>query len=166
MLSKMINPGICKDIGALRRTTVFLQISEMLYLVKDYATVVQAIKMEYGGVRMDKYAHVAIIAANYIQNGLSPQQAWEKASCEVFPKGSTSQKKGCPKNAFLGLFEVNTDSVNAIYAMNARKYLAANPTRRVTPGELWKIVMNGRAKRHNSQMNVVLALYENNLLPV
>ena len=54
---------------------------------------------------MNKYAQVALIAAERIENGMQPRAAWEQASCKIFPKGSASQTKGCPKNAFFGLYE-------------------------------------------------------------
>ena len=62
---------------------------------------------------MNKYAQVALIAAERIKNGMPPRAAWEKASCEVFPKGSDSQAKSCPKNAFLGLYGPTANTKNA-----------------------------------------------------
>lgn len=71
---------------------------------------------------MNKYARTAILAAKYVQIGNSPGQAWKKASCEVFAPGSASQKKGCPKNAFIGLYG-ESDSVNGQYAQRGLAYL-------------------------------------------
>lgn len=50
---------------------------------------------------MNKYTQVALLAAEHIKNGMLPRAAWEQASCEIFPKGSASQVKGCPKMHFL-----------------------------------------------------------------
>jgi hypothetical protein len=54
---------------------------------------------------MTKYAEAALNAVKRIENGETPQLAWENATIEVFGKGTASQEKGCPKGAFLGLCE-------------------------------------------------------------
>lgn len=100
---------------------------------------------------------IAVKAARYVKEGYEPLSAWEKASCEIFERGSSLQKKGCPKNAFLGLY--GGKGKNAEYARIAWSYLEANPNEYVTASELWEIVMSGNQKAHNSQMDVVLALY-------
>lgn len=66
---------------------------------------------------MNKYTQVVLLAAEHIKNGMLPRAAWEQASCEIFPKGSASQVKGCPKNAFLGLYDPTVNTKNAAYAM-------------------------------------------------
>lgn len=106
---------------------------------------------------MNKYAIIALKAAALVDTGIDPKSAWEISSCEVFAKGSASQKKGCPKNAFLGLYGINTTTKNAVYAVKARERLSQNNTN-ITPNQLWKIVMAGEQKAHNHQMDVVLAL--------
>lgn len=108
---------------------------------------------------MNKYAQTALIAAKYVEGGMTPKVAWEKASCEVFEKGSPSQRKGCPKNAFLGLYGVNIGSKNAQYALSALSYLKAHPSSKITPRELWESILSGENKAYNNQMDVVLALY-------
>lgn len=110
---------------------------------------------------MNKYAKVALIAAERIKNGMQPRTAWEQASCEIFPKGSASQTKGCPKNAFLSLYEPETNTKNGAYAREALAWLRAHPDCEITPSALWKIVLNGEAKAYNSQMDVVIELYQN-----
>ena len=40
---------------------------------------------------MGKYSEVAVKAAQYVNDGNAPLVAWEKASCEVFIHGSSSQ---------------------------------------------------------------------------
>jgi len=45
---------------------------------------------------------VELIRSNYIND---PKEAWEKATREIFGEGSSSQQKGCPRGAFLGLCE-------------------------------------------------------------
>jgi len=115
---------------------------------------------------MNKYGKIAIKAVSYIKAGLQENEAWEKASCEVFPRGSPSQKKGCPRNAFLGLVSQNPNALkskNAIYARKALDILKTNPNRSYSVDELWSLVIN-EPKTHNSQMNVVLALWGNRLI--
>jgi hypothetical protein len=111
---------------------------------------------------MGKYGDVAVKAAQYVNEGYAPLSAWEKASCEVFEPGSSSQKKGCPRNAFLGFY--GGKGKNAEYAKTALNYLQSNPNKNVTPKELWSIVMSGEKKTHNNQMDVVLALYKAGLI--
>lgn len=111
---------------------------------------------------MGKYGEVAVKAARYVNEGSEPFIAWEKASCEVFKPGCSSQKKGCPKNAFLGLY--GGKGKNAAYAQTALTYLKENPGINVTADELWEIVMAGTQKKHNYQMDVVLSLYKEGII--
>ena len=115
---------------------------------------------------MNKYAQIATIAIEYINKGLSAEQAWEKSSCEIFTRGSASQVKGCPKNAFLGLFS-NDNKINhnknALYARKALSILKENPNKRFSQKELWSLVTD-EPKTHNSQMDVVFALWNKHLI--
>ncbi|MDD2269697.1 MAG: hypothetical protein PHY15_09185 [Eubacteriales bacterium] len=111
---------------------------------------------------MGKYGDVAVKAACYVNEGHTPLIAWNKASCEIFKPGSSSQKKGCPKNAFLGLY--GGAGTNAMYAQKALAYLKSNPNKNVTTYELWANVMSGVQKVHNQQMDVVLSLYHEGLI--
>jgi benzoyl-CoA reductase/2-hydroxyglutaryl-CoA dehydratase subunit BcrC/BadD/HgdB len=115
---------------------------------------------------MNKYACVALKAAEYVENKQSPEDAWEQASCEIFGEGTSSQKKTCPKNAFLGLYNCNNTTKNAEYAREAMEYLLErypNQNADMATRELWKKVLEklseDLSKTHNQQMNVVLALY-------
>jgi len=56
---------------------------------------------------MNKYGQAAVRAVRLINIGSisSPVDAWERATSEIFGKGTSSQKKGCPRGAFLGLCE-------------------------------------------------------------
>lgn len=52
------------------------------------------------------YVKVALKAVEIIKRDKkNPVEAWEEAAKKVFPIGSTSIVKCCPKNAFLGLCE-------------------------------------------------------------
>ncbi|HOF27400.1 MAG TPA: hypothetical protein PK761_01535 [Clostridia bacterium] len=111
---------------------------------------------------MNKYSQVAIKAGSYVKDGMTPKDAWEKASCEIFKPGSSSQKKGCPKNAFLGLY--GGKGKNAEYAIKALDFLKKNPNINIKPRELWLIVTEGISKTYNQQMDVVIALFEAGLV--
>jgi hypothetical protein len=57
---------------------------------------------------MNKYGEVAVSAVHSIVSGIGvdPLNAWRIAASEAFGEGTWAQRKGCPKNAFLGLCEV------------------------------------------------------------
>lgn len=107
---------------------------------------------------MNRYALTAIKAAEFISQDIEPRTAWEKASCMYFEPGSAAQKKGCPKNAFLGLYGINPEGKNATYARNAVSYLRKNPMDNSIE-HLWAIARGEKQIVHNSQMHVVLALW-------
>lgn len=112
---------------------------------------------------MTKYVQTAILAAQYVQSGDNPVHAWERASCEVFALGSTSQKKGCPKNAFIGLY-TDSDTVNGHYAREGLAYLREHSSENISPRELWEIITERSGKAYNGQMDVVIALYKKHLV--
>ena len=125
----------------------------------------------------NKYAKAALNAVNHIRTGIikSPVDAWEKATSDIFGKGSPSQIKGCPKNAFLGLCEtgrvtgiakgIYTKShKNKGYALGALRILQSDSGFSDSPKELWEKVVDGKDIVHNSQMDVVLALWFNGYL--
>lgn len=105
----------------------------------------------------------------------SPIEAWEKATSDIFRQGSSSQIKSCPKNAFLGLCETGRvtgidkgnytkSQKNKGYALVALRILENNPSFSDGPKELWELVVEGKDIVHNSQMDVVLALWQNGYL--
>jgi hypothetical protein len=107
--------------------------------------------------------------------GLSPSDAWRAATSAVFGMGTPSQVKGCPKDAFLGLASAGylagvpsgsyTRSLkNARYACEAAELLVQGKARSLSPPALWAQVMGGANKVHNSQMDVVLALWDAGLV--
>jgi hypothetical protein len=128
---------------------------------------------------MNNYG-IAAINATRIYNDKAvgtPLDAWNQSTIELFGGNTHSQKKGCPKNAFLGLCEeglvrgipkgnytYRSDSLNKTYAVQAVVSLKANPELVNDRNGLWKEVMKGVKKSHNSQMDVVLALWENELI--
>jgi len=126
---------------------------------------------------MNKYGKAALKAAKMVANGSasSSEDAWNLATSDLFVKGSPSQKKGCPRGAFLGLCEEGlvkgilpgnyTSSVkNKRYAVEAVKILRQNPGLGSDLKSLWKIIQKGDKKSHNSQMDVVAALWNEGLI--
>ncbi|HEV2735841.1 MAG TPA: hypothetical protein VGV85_13425 [Longimicrobiaceae bacterium] len=132
---------------------------------------------------MGKYGDTAVRAAGLLQNGYkSAEEAWRAVAAEMFPDAPEARRKGCPKQAFLGLCQaglirgvaatacVNTDpSLNRDYAEVAVRLLAADPSLgHAGKAELWRRVMEEvRAdpeKRHNQQMDVVLTLWNEQLI--
>jgi hypothetical protein len=108
--------------------------------------------------------------------GMTPSEAWNVAASEIFPLSESLQKKSCPRNAYLGLCEEglvagvsgNTyrrSRYNKDYAVRAVKLLKEEPElANTSPGTLWERVILGKAKKHNSQMHVVLSLWQEGLL--
>ena len=128
------------------------------------------------------YAASAILAAKFAsKNKISPAVAWENAVKHEFPTSLNNQQKGCPKSTFLGLCEeglikgvnggVYTRSdLNKQYGVVALRILASAKSRSFKPIELWEAVLQklnvDQDKRHNHQMNVVLALWLEGLLNI
>ena len=121
---------------------------------------------------MNKYAEVALKATDMLAM-YSPQDAWTMASQKVFPHSLASRNKGCPKSVFLGLCEEGlvrgatvgnyTRSIlNKQYAIKALRLLKDNTNLSSDVGTLWKLVVQG--KQSNSQMDVVITLWNNNLI--
>ncbi|EPY6430836.1 DUF6979 family protein [Clostridium sporogenes] len=54
---------------------------------------------------MNKYAQIAINAVKRINSdsSIDPKLAWEIEANKMFGEKKASARKGCPKNAFLGL---------------------------------------------------------------
>lgn len=126
---------------------------------------------------MNKYGKAAINSVYLITSNQVdiPKLAWDQATTNIFGKNTPSQKKGCPKNAFLGLCEegkikgvrndkCTTSKKNKEYALRAIEYLSNDPTLVSNKKLLWENVTNGDKKSHNSQMDVVIALWINDLI--
>lgn len=128
---------------------------------------------------MNKYAKVAIEVAEELQSMEKEEQKkidlgdlW-KEKCKKNEFKEASIKKGCPRLAFIGLCEnnlikdievknSNKESLNKNYAIEAVKVLK-NDKRNYTSKELWEKIGN-KDKKHNSQMNIVLALWEKGMI--
>lgn len=125
---------------------------------------------------MNRFGEVAVKAAQLCQNqpAISPQDAWEKFAAELIESDSTSEK-GCPRDAFLGLCQegfvrgirrgkYTRSKKNKRYAVMAVRLLKVSPELSREVDRLWEQVLNGEHKSHNSQMNVVVDLWNNGLI--
>jgi hypothetical protein len=90
---------------------------------------------------------------------------------KLYPSSLTSQKKICPRGAFLGLCEeglikgipsgnYTASRENKAYAVRAAALLAEG-TQSWSVNSLWKAVSGDSEKAHSSQMDVVMALWKN-----
>lgn len=103
----------------------------------------------------------------------SPRVAWERAIKE-FTKSEWSRKKGCPRDAYLGLCNaglvkgVKPDkhanlTANGKYAVELVRAIKANPKIVNLPKEkLFQQVAPG--VKENGQVGVVFALFKNDLI--
>jgi len=122
------------------------------------------------------YARVAVEAARLSVEEMDPIKAWEARAVDVFAGRPAAIVKGCPKSAFLGLASagmikgvpsgVYSRSVdNRRYAEGAVQLLFEDASWATRPTTLWSTVAEQAAsKRHNGQMDVVLALWQAGLL--
>ena len=126
---------------------------------------------------MGKYGEVAVRATTYLKHksAVSPKEAWRKAAKEIFPRSNSSQNKGCPRGAYLGLCEEGLVSGvpqgsytrsrdNKRYAIDGVMAISRQPSLAEDRIELWSRVMSGIAKKENSQMDVVVELWRAGLI--
>ena len=126
-------------------------------------------------ITMNPFGEVAVQATELIRVGKcsSPAKAWAMAADGLMPHSLSLQEKSCPKSAYLGLCEDGlVDGVpagsytrsrdNKQYALRAVELLQQEPDlANARSRALWDRVLQGAAKAHNSQMDVVLALWRN-----
>lgn len=135
--------------------------------------------------RLSKFGRNAVGAVLRAKEGnLSPKDAWNLEAAETFREAPASRVKGCPREAFLGLCDagmVRGVSVkqeegtrrrpNRDYARTAARMLSTEPGIALLPKtEIWRRVLAElelpTGKKHNSQIDVVLALWKEGLLEV
>lgn len=125
------------------------------------------------------FGKVALKAVeNITDKRMHPSDGWQNAAEIVFPINCTCIKKGCPKNAFLGLCNeglvkgvekgnYTKSELNRNYAIKAVEILK-QAQKKYKPKELWVEVLRSLnsdiSKVHNSQMDVVLALWGKGLI--
>jgi hypothetical protein len=126
---------------------------------------------------MARYGDAAVRAVALVRQGdeQSPVRAWDIAVVEAFPHSKSSQEKGCPRSAFLGLCEsgrvkgvpagtYTRSKKNKEYALIAMDLLKQNPALASDVSLLWNMVVAGAPKAPNHQMAVVGALWTADLL--
>ncbi len=123
----------------------------------------------------NRYGEAALMAARQEASGdVDPVAQWESAMEKLYPTSSTARNKGCPRGAFLGLCEeglvkgipagrYTRSKDNKDYAVRAVALLTEQPQSWSTSA-LWRAVTNDLEKALNSQMDVVLALWKNDLI--
>jgi hypothetical protein len=122
---------------------------------------------------MSKYGDAALYARKLFvsREVKSLDEAWTKAMKKFFPSSPSSQKKGCPKDTFLGLCEegliknipsgqYTKSDKNKHYAVVAIRLLKRKPKLADDKNSLWEKLVQGRKIAHNSQMDVVIALWK------
>ncbi|MGM3172487.1 DUF6979 family protein [Dickeya lacustris] len=121
---------------------------------------------------------VAVVSAYDSSNKPDPRECWEY-SITLFTNSRDSQRKGCPKSAFLGLCQdgyvkgipkgdyLPPDSPNKRYAVVAAECVLKEPSRKYSRAELWRIATKDcpdAAENENGQIDVVLTLKDAGLL--
>ncbi len=122
----------------------------------------------------NRYGEAALLAAEpAFSADKNPAARWQSAVERLYPTSLSARRKGCPRGAFLGLCEeglvkgippgeYTVSKNNKAYAVNAAGLLAEGK-QKWSVTELWRAVTNDPEKTHNSQMDVVLALWKNAL---
>jgi hypothetical protein len=123
----------------------------------------------------NRYEEAALMATRQGSSAnISPVARWERAMEKLYPTSPTARKKSCPRAAFLGLCEegmVNgipaghytSSKENKAYSVRAVALLAEG-TQNWSRSALWQAVAKDPQKTHNSQMDIVLALWKNGLI--
>jgi hypothetical protein len=123
----------------------------------------------------NRYGEAAIMAARQGSPASSnPVTRWDNAMKSLYPTSQTARKKSCPRGAFLGLCEeglvkgipagkYTATHDNKAYAVQAVALLAKGEQSWSVNG-LWRAVSSDPEKTHDSQMDVVMALWKNDLI--
>lgn len=127
------------------------------------------------------YGRAAVLAALNLQSNpdLSAEGSWDEA-ISINSQYESSRNKGCPRGAFLGLYYAgfiknvavkgkSSNSVNGDYAQAAYHLIKSNPSiAKYSSASVWTMALTqvgaDTKKKHNGQMDVVLALCQNDLL--
>ena len=121
---------------------------------------------------MNKYEQVALLAMDRIKSyNEMPEIAWENASLKIFKAKTSGQKKGCPKNSFLGLCEEGmikgvlqgkyckkSNSVNKNYVIKALDLICKDKSLIKDKIGLWRKITD---INYNQQLDVLFILIKN-----
>ena len=122
----------------------------------------------------NRYGEAALIAVRDSSAGTSPAKRWQSAMEKVYPTSPLAREKSGSRGAFLGLCEeglvkgipagnYTASKDNKGYAVRAAELLLEG-TRKWSISELWRAVTDDPEKTHNSQMDIVVALWKNGLI--
>jgi hypothetical protein len=123
----------------------------------------------------NRYGEAALMAARQgASAGTTPLACWESALEKLYPTSPVARKMGGPRGAFLGLCEEGlvkgipagqyaASKANKDYAVRAVALLAEGG-RSWSTSALWEAVSGAPGKEHNSSMDVVMALWKNDLI--
>ena len=119
-----------------------------------------------------KYGNAAVLAVEFFSVGMAntPVEAWDRAIAEYFPHSKSAREKSCPRAAFLGLCETGavkhipagnytSSQKNKQYALKALAFLEKDESLREHKNMLWSKVLNGKPRKPNEQMDVVVSLW-------
>jgi hypothetical protein len=123
----------------------------------------------------NRYGEAALLAARMETYGkaITPLDRWKAATQKLYPTSPSAQRKGGPRAAFLSLCEAGLvkgippgqyapSNKDKAYAPRAVSLLSAGTHK--TVNALWAEVTDGEEIPHSSQMDVVLALWKNDLI--
>jgi hypothetical protein len=122
----------------------------------------------------NRYGEAAILAARQATGSMNPAAQWKSTIEKLYPTSPVAQNKKAPREAFLGLCEAGLvtgiaageytkskdDKESAVRAVA----LLLEGKQRWSRSALWQAVAKDAAKPDNGQMDVVLALWNNNLI--
>jgi hypothetical protein len=123
----------------------------------------------------NRYGEAALIAVKQGPSAdINPIVRWKNAMEKLYPTSPAARNKGCPRGAFLSLCEeglvkgipegrYTSSRDNKDYAVRAAALLIEGKQGWSTSA-LWRAVTDEPEKVHNSQMDVVLALWNNDLI--
>jgi hypothetical protein len=123
----------------------------------------------------NRYGEAAIMAVRQgSSSDNSPVARWENAMERLYPTSPSARRKGSPRGAFLGLCEAGlikgipsghyaATANNKGYAVRAAELLIKGEQTWST-SSLWRAVEIDPGKLHNGQMDIVMALWKNELI--
>ena len=123
----------------------------------------------------NRYGEAALMATRQTSSvDTSPVARWESAMAALYPTSPSARKKGSPHGAFLGLCEAGlvkdipagnytASAGNKAYAVRAAALLIEGKQNWST-SSLWRAVEDDPAMIHNGQMDILLALWKNDLI--
>jgi hypothetical protein len=123
----------------------------------------------------NRYGEAALMAAQEDSPFAgNPVARWKAAMAALYPTSLSAQRKACPRGAFLGLSEeglIKGIPEGQYAASEDNKAYAVQAVALLTEGKqswsvsaLWRAVAKDPEKVHDSQMDVVMALWKNDLI--